>query len=161
VTDQVNKAAHYNQGGIECIKAIEASMSPAEFMGALKFNVLKYVWRYRDKGKGSQDLAKAEYYLKLLRERQEMQERSAALLETLKTPGTQQPISLPPLYIGTPGIGPAYAVGGPIRSEGVDKYILGGGCGHATARALSAVSDRLTRIADPAPETWTRDEEAK
>ena len=61
--DVVNKAAHYNQGGIECIKAIEASMSPEEYAGFLKGQVVKYIWRYRHKGKPSEDLKKARYYL--------------------------------------------------------------------------------------------------
>ena len=61
--DPVNKAIHYNQGGIECIKAIEASMSPEEYAGFLKGQVIKYVWRYRHKGKPVEDLKKARYYL--------------------------------------------------------------------------------------------------
>jgi hypothetical protein len=36
--DVVEKPAHYNQGGIECIQAIEASMSHEEFIGYLKGN---------------------------------------------------------------------------------------------------------------------------
>lgn len=61
--DPVNKAAHYNQGGIECIKAIEASMGPEEYAGFLKGQVVKYIWRYRHKGKPVEDLEKARYYL--------------------------------------------------------------------------------------------------
>lgn len=61
--DEVNKAAHYNRGGIECIKAIEASMSPEEYQGFLKGQVLKYVWRYQHKGTPVKDLKKARYYL--------------------------------------------------------------------------------------------------
>ena len=61
--DEVNKASHYNQGGIECIKAIESSMSPEEYRGFLKGQVIKYVWRYRHKGTPSKDLKKARYYL--------------------------------------------------------------------------------------------------
>ena len=61
--DMVNKAPHYNKGGVECIKAIEASMSPEEYAGFLKGQVIKYVWRYRHKGKPVEDLDKARYYL--------------------------------------------------------------------------------------------------
>ena len=61
--DPVNKASHYNDGGIECIDAIEASMPPLEYAGFLKGQVLKYVWRYRLKGKPAEDLKKARYYL--------------------------------------------------------------------------------------------------
>ena len=43
--DMVNKPPHYNQGGIECIEAIEASMSEKAFAGYCKGNVIKYLWR--------------------------------------------------------------------------------------------------------------------
>lgn len=61
-SDPVNHADHYNAGDIECIDAIEASMSPIEYAGFLKGQVIKYLWRYRHKGKAVQDLKKAEYY---------------------------------------------------------------------------------------------------
>ena len=60
--DNVNHPAHYTQGGIECIDAIEASMSPEEFRGYLKGCQMKYLWRYRMKG-GLEDLQKARWYL--------------------------------------------------------------------------------------------------
>jgi len=60
--DLVNSPAHYASGGIECIDAIEASMTPEEFQGYCKGNLIKYSWRYRDKG-GTQDLQKARWYL--------------------------------------------------------------------------------------------------
>jgi len=62
VSDVVNKPEHYRQGGLECIEAIEASMSREEFQGYLKGNIEKYVWRYRYKN-GVQDLHKARWYL--------------------------------------------------------------------------------------------------
>ena len=64
--DPVNNPSHYNQGGIECIEAIKASMSGEEFAGYLKGNVQKYVFRYRNKGNPVQDLAKAKWYLEKL-----------------------------------------------------------------------------------------------
>lgn len=65
--DPVNKPPHYNQGGIEAIEAIKASMSPLEFQGYLKGNVMKYTWRFRHKN-GLQDLEKANWYLNKLRD---------------------------------------------------------------------------------------------
>jgi len=59
----VDRPAHYNQGGIEAIEAIKASMSHEEFEGYLKGNAMKYLWRYRHKGKPEQDLRKAKWYL--------------------------------------------------------------------------------------------------
>jgi hypothetical protein len=52
-------------GGIECIDAIEASMTPEAFKGYLKGNIQKYMWRYEAK-KGVEDLKKAEWYLNRL-----------------------------------------------------------------------------------------------
>ena len=63
--DMVNHPNHYCQGGIECIKAIEASMTPEGFQDYCKGNVLKYIWRWRDKA-GVQDLEKALVYLNWL-----------------------------------------------------------------------------------------------
>ena len=65
--DVVNKPPHYNKGEIECINAIEASMTKEEFAGYLKGNVLKYVWRYNYKGKPKEDLDKSHWYLERLR----------------------------------------------------------------------------------------------
>ena len=58
MTDMVNKPPHYNESDIECIDAIEASMTKEAFDGYLKGNVLKYLWRYEKKG-GKEDLNKA------------------------------------------------------------------------------------------------------
>lgn len=68
--DVVNHPSHYTQGGIECIEAIKASMSKDEFLGYLKGNVIKYLWRYRLKGKSVEDLQKAQFYLSRLEQEQ-------------------------------------------------------------------------------------------
>ena len=60
--DNVNHPNHYTKGGIECIKAIEASMDPSGFQDYCKGNVLKYIWRWREKN-GLEDLKKAQVYL--------------------------------------------------------------------------------------------------
>ena len=62
MTDNVISPTHYTTGGIECIHAIKASMSPEEYQGYLKGNALKYLWRYRHKN-GHEDLRKAQIYL--------------------------------------------------------------------------------------------------
>ena len=64
-TDAVNHPAHYTSGDIECIDAIKAQMSADEFAGYLRGNVVKYIWRYRDKG-GVESLEKARWYLERL-----------------------------------------------------------------------------------------------
>ena len=65
-TDVVNKPHHYNTGTIECIDAIKESMEPDQFLGYLKGNCLKYLWRYEYKGKPVEDLRKARWYLERL-----------------------------------------------------------------------------------------------
>ena len=62
---EVDSPKHYTQGGIECIDAIEAALTPDEFRGYCKGNVIKYTWRERHKG-GMQSLKKAHWYLEKL-----------------------------------------------------------------------------------------------
>jgi hypothetical protein len=61
MTDAINPE-HYQKGGIECIEAIEASMTEESFKGFLKGNCIKYLYRYEDKN-GVEDLKKAQWYL--------------------------------------------------------------------------------------------------
>lgn len=63
----VNHPQHYcsSDNGIECIDAIEASMTVEQFKGFLKGNIEKYLWRYENKG-GVEDLEKARWYLERL-----------------------------------------------------------------------------------------------
>jgi len=63
--DPVEKPLHYAAGSVECIDAIEAQMTPEEFRGYLKGNVVKYLWRERKKG-GKESLKKAKWYLNKL-----------------------------------------------------------------------------------------------
>jgi len=60
-TDNVNHPPHYNQGGIECIEAIKAATGSG-FVKYCTGNVIKYLWRYDNKG-GLEDLKKAAWYL--------------------------------------------------------------------------------------------------
>jgi len=65
ILSDIEHPSHYTQGGIECIEAIRASMTKEAFLGYLKGNIQKYLWRYENKG-GSVDLKKAEVYLRWL-----------------------------------------------------------------------------------------------
>ena len=60
--DMVNQPPHYNQGDIEAIDAIQASLGTEGFMAYCRGNVLKYVWRCEYKG-GIKDIEKARWYL--------------------------------------------------------------------------------------------------
>lgn len=51
---------HYN--GWECYDSIKTELSDDEMRGALRFNIRKYLWRYRAKN-GVDDLVKARSYL--------------------------------------------------------------------------------------------------
>ena len=66
MSDAVNKPAHYNQGPIECIDAMQQILTPEEFRGFLKGNVFKYLWREKGKN-GIEDLRKGkDYYDRLI-----------------------------------------------------------------------------------------------
>jgi hypothetical protein len=59
-SDPINPA-HYKQGGVECIEAIKAALGEG-FPDYIRGNVMKYLWRYKEKG-GVDDLKKAAWYL--------------------------------------------------------------------------------------------------
>ena len=65
MVDNVNHPEHYTSGGVECIDAIQAALTPEEFRGFLKGNVIKYTWRERLKA-GVESLQKAQWYLNKL-----------------------------------------------------------------------------------------------
>lgn len=69
--DKINP--NYYKGNIECIEAIKASMTCEEYRGFLKGQVMKYTWRYREKG-GVVDLQKAGWYLDKLVKEQSLDE---------------------------------------------------------------------------------------
>lgn len=57
------KSSHYSVGGIECIDYIKAKLSPDEFRGYLKGNILKYGSRNKDP---KRDAEKLNFYSKWL-----------------------------------------------------------------------------------------------
>lgn len=66
MSNPINKPAHYNQGSIECIDAMQQILTPEEFRGFLKGNVFKYLWREKGKN-GIEDLRKGkDYYDRLI-----------------------------------------------------------------------------------------------
>ncbi len=60
--DSVNRPQHYNNGKMECIDAIKGMLTHDEYIGYLRGNALKYMWRFRYKGKPVEDLRKARWY---------------------------------------------------------------------------------------------------
>ena len=65
-SDNVNCPSHYNQGAVECIDAIKASLTQEGFRAYLKASSMKYLWRYEHKGKPLEDLRKAKWFLERL-----------------------------------------------------------------------------------------------
>ena len=61
--DPVNHPSHYaGQGKVECIDFMEACISQySGIIAACLGNVIKYTWRWKNKG-GLQDLRKAQWY---------------------------------------------------------------------------------------------------
>lgn len=67
--DMVEHPSHYTNGSVECIDAIESALTPIQFRGYLRGNVLKYIWRMGLKGghkKAVEDAKKAQWYLSRL-----------------------------------------------------------------------------------------------
>ena len=61
-SDSVNHPFHYNHGGgIECIEAIKSALTPEEFRGFCKGNLIKYIWREKNKGQ-DESIEKAIWY---------------------------------------------------------------------------------------------------
>lgn len=62
-SENVNSPPHYTQGKVECIDALAAATAHLKGIEAVCVgNVIKYVWRYKDKN-GIEDLQKAMWYL--------------------------------------------------------------------------------------------------
>ena len=64
--DPVEKPAHYNQGGIECIDALKVATTGLDGIEAVcTANAIKYLWRHSRKN-GTEDLRKAIWYIEHL-----------------------------------------------------------------------------------------------
>jgi hypothetical protein len=68
VPDVINSPAHYKVGNIETIDFIQAKLTPEEFKGYLKGNVLKYASRAGHKGNPVEDSGKLAWYANRLAE---------------------------------------------------------------------------------------------
>ena len=67
MTDAINPD-HYTFGGIETIDYLEAKLSPEEFAGFCRGNVLKYVSRIGHKDADVIEIGKAIWYLQRWRD---------------------------------------------------------------------------------------------
>jgi len=63
---EVAEPDHYTRGDVECIDAIKAALGPAGFEGWCVGGAIKYLWRYRHKGRPRQDLEKARRFIDII-----------------------------------------------------------------------------------------------
>lgn len=63
VEDVVNHPNHYAPNGVDSFMHMKDQMGKGAFDGFLQGNALKYVQRYAFKGKPTEDLCKAAFYL--------------------------------------------------------------------------------------------------
>lgn len=61
--DMVNRPSHYAPNGRDSFMHMKDQMGKEAFDGFLQGNVMKYVQRYKFKGKPVEDLTKAAFYL--------------------------------------------------------------------------------------------------
>lgn len=61
ISDNVNHPAHYIQGGIECIDAMEAAYGTEAVIYFCMCNAFKYQWRFNKKN-GREDILKCQWY---------------------------------------------------------------------------------------------------
>ena len=91
MSDNVNHPSHYNQGGVECIDAIKgATINKPPFEAVCVSNVIKYLWRYEEKG-GIEDVEKACWYLNRLLKELSDKENMYKIVGTENGVGLQTP----------------------------------------------------------------------
>ena len=66
----IDHPAHYTQGNIECIDAMESAFGVEELAAYCKIAAFKYIWRCKLKN-GLEDVDKAMWYLKKFKELKE------------------------------------------------------------------------------------------
>lgn len=82
--EQVNHPARYNKGDIECIDAIKAATCNLTGIDAVcTANAIKYLWRWKEKN-GLEDLEKAMWYIRRLKQEHEHEVRAQDVLSSKK-----------------------------------------------------------------------------
>ena len=68
IDDNINRPKHYCKGGVESIDFVKAAVSNLSgFEAVCVANIIKYMWRYKEKN-GLEDVMKAAKYLEWLQE---------------------------------------------------------------------------------------------
>ncbi len=81
--DMVNRPNHYAPNGVDSFMHMKDQMGKDAFDGFLQGNAIKYVQRYKFKGKPVEDLCKAAFYLFHLAFEAEEPDRHAELYKHL------------------------------------------------------------------------------
>ena len=91
MSDNINHPDHYNQGGVECIEALKAAtINKPPFEAVCVANVIKYLWRYEDKG-GIEDIEKAMWYINRLHKEVVEKNNTYQVIGTENGVGLQSP----------------------------------------------------------------------
>ena len=61
--NDITKLKHYTQGKVECLDAIDAMLEESSRIDFYRSQIVKYMWRLRDKADPLKDAKKAEFYL--------------------------------------------------------------------------------------------------
>ena len=61
--NDISKPKHYTQGSVECLDAIDSMLDESSRIDFYRSQIVKYMWRLRDKGSPLKDAKKAEFYL--------------------------------------------------------------------------------------------------
>ena len=69
--NDISKPKHYTQGNVECLDAIDSMLEESSRIDFYRTQIVKYMWRLRDKGDSLKDAKKAQFYLDRLIEKLE------------------------------------------------------------------------------------------
>jgi len=61
--NDILKPKHYTQGSVECLDAIDSMLEESSRIDFYRTQIIKYMWRLRDKGSPLKDAKKAQFYL--------------------------------------------------------------------------------------------------
>ena len=61
--DEITKPKHYTQGKVECLDAIDSMLGESSRIDFYRSQIVKYMWRLRDKGSPLKDVKKARFYI--------------------------------------------------------------------------------------------------
>ena len=139
MSDPINPK-HYKRHDIECIDAIKAALVEG-FPDYLRGNVLKYLWRYKERN-GVEDLRKARQYLDWLVEESEVIAEASGASETPSE--TQIPQGWRELkHDEVPSVGDKFLVGDALYTL-FSNWTVAYGCGrsdHVYIRKIETPSD--------------------